>query len=206
MRIQFSLKSTFRASLLALATLALAPTLGFAQDEEPAPGTKNFGPRKGAQADAAAAKPEIIATHGKWQVQCTNIPAQGEQPASRGCGMTQNTISEKNEKVALSVIVNRMKRDGNEQTLMRVMAPIGVYLPTGIPIEIDGAALPSRLVFTRCLPRFCEAFGEASPESLAKFTKGNDAIFYLYDRPGNGYPMKISLEGFAAALTELDKL
>jgi invasion protein IalB len=89
---------------------------------------------------------------------------------------------------------------------MRILAPIGVYLPTGIPVEIDGAALPNRLPYSRCLPRMCEGFGEASPETLAKFKKGTKAVFYLYDRPGNGYPMTISLEGFGAALGELDKL
>jgi invasion protein IalB len=41
---------------------------------------------------------------------------------------------------------------------------------------------------------------------MAKFKKGGSATFYLYDRPGNGYPMKVSLEGFGAALGELDKL
>jgi invasion protein IalB len=187
-------------TLLALFSL---PALG--QDEVPADGAKNFGPRKGATAGDAGLKTEIVATHGKWQVQCAVVPAQDGQVAGKTCGMMQNAVSEKNEKVSLAVIVNRVKRDSQLQTLMRVMSPIGVYLPTGIPVEIDGAALPNRLVFTRCSPRFCEAFGEASDESLKKFMKGNDSIFYLYDRPGNGYPMKISLEGFAAALDELDK-
>ena len=51
----------------------------------------------------------------------------------------------------------------------------------------------------------CEGFGEASPETLTKFKKGTAATFYLYDRPGNGYPLKISLDGFGKALEELSK-
>jgi invasion protein IalB len=172
-----------------------------------------FGPRAGAQqqpqqndgqaAPAAAPKTETIATHGKWAVQCTELPAE---QGGKSCGMIQNTKNGKDERVALSVIVSRAKRDGKVVTFMRILAPIGVYLPTGIPMEIDGAALQSRMQFSRCLPRMCEGFGEASPETLAKFKKGSDATFYLYDRPGNGYPMKISLEGFGAALASLDKL
>jgi invasion protein IalB len=108
--------------------------------------------------------------------------------------------------VALSVIVNKVKRGDKSAVFMRIMAPVGVYLPTGIPVEIDGAALPARMVFTRCVPPICEAMGEMSAETLAKFKKGGDSTFYLYDRPGNGYPIKISLDGFGAALAALDKL
>ncbi len=169
-----------------------------------------FGPRAGAQQQGGAQQPpadapktETVATLGAWVVQCTELPAaQG----GKSCGMIQNTKNDKDDRIALSVVVSRVKRDGKATTFMRILAPIGVYLPTGIPMEIDGAALKTRMQFSRCLPRMCEGFGEASPETLAKFKKGTKAVFYLYDRPGNGYPMPISLEGFGQALAALDKL
>jgi invasion protein IalB len=201
----------FAALTAALVAFAPAAQVFGQQEQAPEGATRAFGPRKGAQAQGSAQGSEgppaqTIATHGGWQVQCTDAPAgQDGQAAGKACGMLQTTKSEKNEKVALSVIVSRIKGPEGSKTLMRVLVPIGVYLPTGIPVEIDGAALPNRLVFTRCSPRLCEALGEPSPESLKKFLKGSDSIFYLYDRPGNGYPLKISLAGFAAALEELDK-
>jgi invasion protein IalB len=193
------------------------PVVAFAQSEtEAAPKVdapaapegqaQNFGPRKKVpgQAQQAQAGPKVenVSKHGAWQIQCT----EGGEEGGRNCGMVQQTRSEKNEKVGLSVIVNKVKRGDKSAVFMRVMAPIGVYLPTGIPVEIDGAALPARMVFTRCIPPICEAMGEASADSLARFKKGNAATFYLYDRPGNGFPLKISLEGFGAALAALDKL
>jgi invasion protein IalB len=203
------------ASLALASLLALSP-LAAAQDSKtdqqvPEDEAGAFGPRAGAQQQqqnggqgaAQAPKTETIATHGQWAVQCTELPAEA---GGKSCGMIQNTKNTKDERIALSVIVSRVKRDGKAATFMRILAPIGVYLPTGIPMEIDGAALPTRMQFSRCLPRMCEGFGEASPETLAKFKKGADVTFYLYDRPGNGYPMKISLDGFGAALTALDKL
>jgi invasion protein IalB len=178
-----------------------------ADPELPDGAATNFGPRAGAKGaqgqEGAPPQAQTVATHGAWVVQCTDLPAE---QGGKSCGMIQNTKSDKDERVALSVVVSRLKRDGKSTTFMRLLAPIGVYLPTGIPVEIDGAALPNRMQFTRCLPRMCEGFGEASPETLNKFKKGGAATFYLYDRPGNGYPMKISLEGFGAALAELDKL
>jgi invasion protein IalB len=210
------LSQTVRISFPSLAlalSLALAPQV-FAQDapkgdpELPEGQAGNFGPRAGQPAagggqPANMPKAETVSTHGSWAVQCTELPAE---QGGKSCGMIQNAKSDKDERVALSVVVSRVKRDGKATTFMRILAPIGVYLPTGIPVEIDGAALPTRMQFSRCLPRMCEGFGEASPETLNKFKKGTSAVFYLYDRPGNGYPMKISLEGFGAALAALDKL
>ena len=88
---------------------------------------------------------------------------------------------------------------------MRVLVPIGVYLPTGVALEIDGAAV-GRAPFVRCRPQICEAFAEVSPESLAKMKKGTAANFIVYEAPGLGIPMKISLEGFSAALDNLTTL
>jgi invasion protein IalB len=212
----FSFKALSIAALL-LATSQL-PVPAQAQDEgtksdteAPADAT-NFGPRKKALDQKAAAegpKAEVISTHGKWQVQCTEVGAGGDEnggAAGKSCGIIQNVKSEKNENIAISLVISRVKRGDKAATFFRVFAPIGVYLPTGIPVEIDGAALPNRMQFTRCLPRICEGFAEATPESLNKFKKGNAATFYIYDRPGNGFPMKVSLEGFGAALAALNKL
>jgi invasion protein IalB len=192
------------ASLVAFAPLSVAQE-GQGDTQLPDGEGGNFGPRAGGNGGPPAPAPQaqVIATHGKWSVQCTELPAE---QGGKSCGMIQNAKSDKDERVSISVVVSRVKREGKAATFMRILAPIGVYLPTGIPMEIDGAAMPARMQFSRCLPRLCEAFGEASPESLNKFKKGTNAVFYLYDRPGNGYPLKLSLEGFGAALAELDKL
>ena len=87
---------------------------------------------------------------------------------------------------------------------MRVIAPIGVFLPTGVALEIDGNAV-GRVPFTRCMPQVCMAFAEASPETLAKLKKGKSANFIIYEAPGMGLPMNLSLEGFSASLAALEK-
>jgi invasion protein IalB len=167
----------------------------------------NTGATAAAPGDAAnAPKVETIATHNGWIVQCSDIPAQGGQPAQKSCGMTQTGKTEKNEAIGLSLIVNRIKgQDGKTQTMMRALVPVGVYLPTGVAMEIDGTALEGRMSFARCNPRACEALGEASEASLKKFLKGKAATFYIYDRPGNGYPIKFALQGFPEGIADLDK-
>ena len=203
MRITTSLCTLAVAGLLGL----FCPVSAFAQTQQPAAGQKAFGPRvnAGKKAQAAAPTAETIATHGAWQIQCSVAPAGGEQAGKKACGMVQISRSEKNAKVVLSLIVQKSKQGDKEQTTMRVLVPIGVYLPTGVALEIDGAAV-GRAPFVRCRPQICEAFAEVSPESLAKLKKGTAANFILYEAPGLGIPMKISLEGFSAALDNLNSL
>ena len=205
---QLALITTFSGFMAVSALAQDAP-------QDPVP-PKGLGPRKDAppQPGAAGAAPpagpqvQTIATHGLWQVQCSEaVPANGAQPAvPKSCGMIQGINSEKAANIGMQLIINRVKQNGKMQTMMRALVPIGVYLPTGIAMEIDGTALDGRMSFTRCNPRACEGFGEASDATMKKFMKGKIATFYIYDRPGNGYPLKVKLEGFAQGVGDLDKM
>jgi invasion protein IalB len=202
-RITTSLRTLAVAGLLGL----FCPVSGFAQTEQPAAGQKTFGPRvkPGKTGQPAPVAAETIATHGAWQIQCSAPPASGGQAGKKSCGMVQVTRSEKNEKVGMSLVIVKAKQGDKEVIMMRIMAPIGVYLPTGVALEVDGAAV-GRVPFTRCRPQICEALAEASPETLALMKKGTAANFIVYEAPGLGIPLKISLEGFSAALDNLNSL
>lgn len=173
---------------------------------------QQFGPRAGKtaqqeaqQGGAAPPKVEVVATHGQWKIQCENAVGQdGQSSELRSCGMVQTTQSEKNPKASLTLVLVKTKAGDKSQINMRVIAPIGVFLPTGVALEIDGNAV-GRVPFTRCMPQVCMAFAEASPETLGKMKKGNEANFIIYEAPGIGLPMKLSLNGFSAALGDLDK-
>ncbi|MCA3560787.1 MAG: invasion associated locus B family protein [Aestuariivirga sp.] len=215
--------------LLALTSLGLALGLGLsgiaaAQDDtaaqkqdQQAPadaqqgGQQQFGPRakKAGQQQAQpgqqqAPKIDLIAENGQWKVQCETVPPMEGQPGGRQCGMVQVTNSEKNPKASLTLVIVSTKQNGKQLYNMRVIAPIGVFLPTGVALEIDGNAV-GRVPFTRCMPQICMAFAEASPDTLAKLKKGKAANFIIYEAPGIGLPMKLSLDGFSASLAALDK-
>ena len=201
-------RSTFAGFALGLGFLAAAATFHpvFSQTQ-----AQQFGPRiKPGQPQPGAGNPpaaETVATHGAWKIQCEAAPpaAEGQTPGPRQCGMVQGAKNEKNPKAVLTLVIVKTKAGDKTTTMMRVMAPIGVFLPTGVALEIDGAAV-GRVPFTRCMPQICMAFAEASPETLTKMKKGGEANFIIYEAPGLGLPMKLSLEGFSAALAELDKL
>jgi invasion protein IalB len=188
------------AALMALG-LWLAPAAA-QETQAPQPQTKTFGPRAKPAGQAPAA--EVVGTEGDWKIQCEK-PAEGAADAKKACGLIQSAQSEKNPKARMTVIVVKQKQAEKTQVMMRIMAPIGVFLPTGVALEIDGSAV-GRVPFTRCLPQVCIAFAEAQPATLDKFKKGTAANFIIYEGPGQGLPMKISLSGFSKALAALDNL
>ena len=200
--------STF--SRLAAATAAVMLLGATAQAQSDQQGAQ-FGPRVKAAGQPAGQPPvpQTLATFGAWKIQCEDQPvpkaADGSQPPPvKQCGMVQGATSEKNPQAQLTLVVVKTKQGEKTVTMMRVIAPIGVYLPTGVALEIDGNAV-GRVPFTRCMPQLCMAFAEASPETLAKMKKGKEANFIIYEAPGIGLPMKLKLDGFDKGLASLDK-
>jgi len=177
-------------------------------------------PQAGAPAGAPAGQPaapkaEIIATHGDWKIQCSDFPNPAAQanggksdsgaPATiRSCGMTQTARSPERENVGMTLVMFKQKQGDKNVTMMRILVPVGVYLPTGVALEIDSQAV-GRVPFIQCLPQFCMAIAEATPESLEKMKKGTKANFIIYEGPGAGVSIDVSLKGFTAALGALDK-
>lgn len=207
--------------MLAAAGLTLIIGLGapaMAQNSQKQDAQTQFGPRANKQ-DGQAAQPgqpaqpaqppapkvDVIAENGAWKVTCETPPApEGQQP-QRQCGMVQTVKNEKNPRATLTLVLVKVVQGDKKGFNMRVIAPIGVFLPTGVALEIDGEAV-GRVPFTRCMPQICMAFAEASADTLAKMKKGKQANFIIYEAPGMGLPMKLSLEGFSASLSALEKI
>ena len=88
--------------------------------------------------------------HADWQIRCDTPPgAQGEQ-----CALIQSVTAEDRANVGLTVIV--LKTADQKSRLMRVVAPMGVLLPSGLGLKIDQADV-GRAGFVRCLPNGCVA-------------------------------------------------
>jgi invasion protein IalB len=203
-------KFPMRATPMAVALVFTALTgLAFAHPvyaQEQAPAKNSFGPRlKPGQGDGAAgpapAAPTVLSTHGDWKVQCEPSP-EGAAAAPQQCGMVQTAHSDKEPKAELTLIIVKQKEKDKIVPAMRVLAPLGVFLPTGIALEIDGAAV-GRVPYARCTRRVCYAMATASGDMLDKMRKGTNANFIIYQGPGLGVPMKISLNGFSAAFSAL---
>ena len=207
---RLALAATGTAALIA----AIAPAL--AQVDDPNnPILKNFGPRvqrppeqqQQQQQPDNQPKPQVMATFGDWRVACQEaseaVVKQGGP--KKACGMSTTVQDEKSKRVGLTVMLRKQKKDDKTtMSTIQVIAPVGVYLPVGIAVEIDGNAA-GRLPYARCLPQFCLAFSEILPTTLEKLQKGSSANFIIYEAPGVSVPLAVSLKGFTAAYNNLDK-
>ena len=209
-----------RNTLALLAAVGLASAMvpvSFAQQQQQvAPvSPKQFGPRVNTPRAALPnrPKPQLIAENGKWKVQCeSRSPGKdasgNDLPAQKVCAMVQVSRDKDRPQIALSLIMRHQKQGDRSATMMQIMAPIGVFLPTGIALEIDGAAV-GRVPFVRCLPQtrvspgLCTATAEAQKTTLAKMKAGNAANFIIYEAPGAAIKMPISLNGFTASYKAL---
>ena len=185
-------------------------------DQAPTPVTP-FGPRRrpprgmaGAAPAARLPKPEVISQHGVWRVACENLPVLGKDKKvekRRVCYVSASATDPKRKGLFIIINILPLKDKSGKVAgyMVNLRAPLGVFLPTGIALEVDGEAV-TRVPFSRCNRLFCESTGQARKETLARLKKGKKAKFIIYASPGVGLPVELDLKGFSAALQKLASL
>ncbi len=138
----------------------------------------------------------VKAEYGDWQMSCDTPPgASFEQ-----CAIIQNVLAEDQPNVGLSVIV--LRTADREARLLRVLAPLGVLLPNGLGLNVDGTDM-GRVAFVRCLPNGCIAEVELDEEIIKVLSEGTNAIFVVFKTPEEGVGIPVSLNGFAEGFAAL---
>ena len=145
---------------------------------------------------AAHAQGVVKSTFGEWQIRCdTPAGAQSEQ-----CALIQSVTAEDRPNVGLTVIV--LKTADQKSRLMRVLAPLGVLLPSGLGLKIDGADV-GRAGFVRCLPNGCVAEVIMDDKLIGQLRSGKDATFIIFQTPEEGIGIPLSLNGFGPGYDKL---
>ncbi|MCX8996383.1 invasion associated locus B family protein [Rhizobiaceae bacterium BDR2-2] len=187
------LSSFARAGLLALAAAtALAAVPAGAQQATPGNGQPVPGQ------STSGAQPPGGKTFGAWSQVCETPPgAQAEQ-----CLLMQNVIDQERPEVGLSVAV--LKTADRKVRLMRILAPLGVWLHDGVDLYIDDKKA-GRAYFTRCFQEGCTLEFEVPDDLLKSLRAGDVAIFALKESPDNderiGIP--VDLAGFSEGYDSL---
>lgn len=138
----------------------------------------------------------VKSQHGDWQMSCDTPPGA----ATEQCAIIQNVTAEDQTNVGMSVIV--LKTADRQATLLRVLVPLGILLPNGLGLNIDGEDL-GRVAFVRCLPNGCVAEVIMDDTLISKFTAGQQAIFVVFKTPEEGIGIPVSLIGFSNGYTAL---
>jgi len=145
---------------------------------------------------AASAQGVVRSVHGDWQIRCdTPAGAQTEQ-----CALIQSVTAEDRPNVGLTVIV--LKTADQKSRLMRVLAPLGVLLPSGLGLRIDQTEI-GRAGFVRCLPNGCVAEVIMDEKLIGQMKAGQTATFIIFQTPEEGIGIPVSLSGFTQGFDKL---
>jgi invasion protein IalB len=144
----------------------------------------------------AQAQGVVKSVHGDWQIRCdTPAGAKGEQ-----CALIQSVTADDRPNVGLTIIV--LRTADQKSRLLRVLAPLGVLLPSGLGLKVDGADV-GRVGFVRCLPNGCVADVVMDEKLTGKLKTGKDAVFIIFQTPEEGIGIPVSLNGFAQGYDKL---
>jgi len=132
----------------------------------------------------------VRSNHGAWSVVCDK-PAGA---STEQCALMQNVIAEDRPEVGLSVVV--LKTADRKSKILRVLAPLGVLLPNGLGLNVDGKDI-GRAYFVRCFADGCYAEVVLEDELLKTFRSGAQATFIVFQTPEEGIGIPVDLKGFA---------
>ena len=144
----------------------------------------------------AAGQGAVRSVHSDWQIRCATPPgAQSEQ-----CALIQSVTAEDRANVGLTVIV--LKTADQKSRLMRVVAPLGVLLPSGLGLKIDQTDV-GRAGFVRCLPNGCVAEVVMDDNLMKQLRTGQTATFIIFQTPEEGIGFPMALKGFSEGYDKL---
>jgi invasion protein IalB len=140
----------------------------------------------------------VRSTHGAWSIICdTPAGATAEQ-----CVMMQNVIAEDRPEMGLSVVV--LRTADNKAEILRVLAPLGVLLPNGLGLNVDGKDI-GRAYFVRCFGDGCYAEVILEKSLLDTLKSGTSATFIVFQTPEEGIGIPVDLKGFDEGFAALPK-
>jgi invasion protein IalB len=144
----------------------------------------------------ASAQGAVRSVHGDWQIRCDTPPgAQAEQ-----CALIQSVVAEDRSNAGLTVIV--LKTADQKSKLMRVVAPLGVLLPSGLGLKLDNVDV-GRAGFVRCLPNGCVAEVVMDDKLLGQLKNAKTATFIIFETPEEGIGFPLSLNGLGEGYDKL---
>lgn len=107
--------------------------------------------------------------------------------------MMQNVVAADRPEMGLSVVV--LKTADNKAEILRVLAPLGVLLPNGLGLNVDGKDI-GRAYFVRCFQDGCYAEVILEKPLLDTLSAGKSATFIVFQTPEEGIGIPVDLNGF----------
>jgi len=134
--------------------------------------------------------------YGDWEMRCETPPGAAREQ----CALMQSVAADDKPNVNLVVIV--LKTADGKSRLLRVIAPLGVLLPSGLGLKIDQTDI-GRAGFVRCLPSGCVAEVVMDDKLLDQMRGGATGTFIIFQTPEEGIGIPLTLTGFKDGFEKL---
>ena len=138
----------------------------------------------------------VKSNHGAWSIVCDKPAGAGEDQ----CALMQNVIADDRPEVGLAVVV--LKTADRKAKILRVLAPLGVLLPNGLGLNIDGNDI-GKAYFVRCFSDGCysevvldDTKVKDDEQTLKVLLAGKTATFIVFQSPEEGIGIPVDLNGF----------
>ena len=141
----------------------------------------------------AAATGDVAAP---WETRCETPPGA----ASEQCAVVQSVVDDQRPNITLVIIA--LKTADHKSRLLRVIAPLGVLLPTGLDLKLDADDV-GRMGFVRCLPNGCVAETLIDDKLLQRMGSAQTMTLVLFQTPDEGIGVPASMAGFKDAFDKL---
>jgi len=149
-----------------------------------------------ALASAGVASAATNAAGGVWETRCETPPGA----ASQQCAIIQSVVDEQRPNINLVIIA--LKTADHKSRLLRVIAPLGALLPTGLDLKLDADDI-GRMSFVRCLPNGCVAETLIDDKLLQRLEGAQTMTLVLFQTPEEGIGVPAPMTGFKDAFEKL---
>ncbi|HEX6930255.1 MAG TPA: invasion associated locus B family protein [Gammaproteobacteria bacterium] len=143
---------------------------------------------------------------GDWGFICTqpDNAAESEEAAKESCNLFQTALlNNEQAEGGQRVLLTRVGYLGsNENPVLLVTAPLGILLPSGITVEVEGHET-IQIPVQRCHAGGCLAYVVMEQPFIEAFQKAVEAKVTFYDMQRRGIAIPLSLKGFTKGLEEL---
>ncbi len=141
---------------------------------------------------------QVKAIYGAWKLKCAQLAGAKQDK----CALVQDLKLEDRPNMFLTVLI--MRSFDSDKKILRIVAPLGVVLPAGLGLRIDGADV-GNVKFLKCWKFGCLAeVIDTDGALVSRFSGGQTASFIVFPTPDSGIGFPAPLAGFAEGLKGLN--
>ncbi len=150
----------------------------------------------GSFAGAASGQEAVKTKFDAWELRCETPTGE----TAEQCALTQTVKAEDAANVSLAVMIVKPKEA--KAGVLRVIAPMNVFLLNGVSLKVDQTDI-GRAAFFRCFPSGCLADVALDAKLVEQLKTGKIATLVIYLTPYEGIRHQVMLKGFREGFEKL---